>query len=308
MIKQVVPVVALAAALVTFNACKPGFKKLGNGLEYAIIKDEKGDKKPKMGDIMELHIRLKADDSLLADSRKENNNIPVQTQLQESQFKGDWTNALTYLSEGDSAVVKVSIDSLKAFLKGQSQLPPFMDGRKQLIYEIKVVSVKTQQEMQEEQKKSAEKQDGEDDRIMQEYFTKNSISPTKTSSGLYYIMESEGTGANPMAGQAVTVNYTGRTLDGKPFDSNIDPAFGHTEPFTFVLGRGEVIHGWDQGVAMMKKGGKAKLYIPSSLAYGPQGREPMIPKNAILMFDVEVKDIAAAVNPQADASMQKPVQ
>lgn len=308
MIKQITSVAVVAAALVTLNACKPGFKKLGDGLEYSIVKDEKGDKTPKIGDVIEMHIRLKADDSLLADSRKENNNNPIQTPLQESEFKGDWTHALKYLTAGDSAVIKVSLDSLKAFMKGQQQLPPFMDGRKNLVYEVKVVSIKSQQEAEAEAKKKfmeySKAQNEADDKILQEYFTKNSLNPTKTSSGLYYIMEKEGTGANPTRGQAVTVNYTGRTLDGKMFDSNTDPAMNRVQPFTFTLGTGEVIDGWDEGVALMKKGSKAKLFIPSSMAYGEMGREPLIPKNAILMFDVEVVDIAEGINPNANAPVQ----
>lgn len=296
MTKQFVSAAVFAATFMSLSACnnKTKFQKLGDGLEYAIINDVKGDKKAAVGDIIELHIRLKADDSLLADSRKENNNMPVQNQIQESQFKGDWTNALKYLTAGDSAVIKVSIDSLKAFLKGQQQLPPFMDGKKQLIYEVKVESVKTLQEVKDEMKKKASQQNEVDDKILQEYFTKNNLHPTKTASGLYYIMEQEGVGASPAKGQAVTVNYTGRTLDGKVFDSNVDPALGHPEPFTFILGAGQVIDGWDEGVALMKKGGKAKVYIPSSMAYGEQGREPHIAKNAILMFDIEVTNIEAA--------------
>ena len=186
----------------------------------------------------------------------------------------------------------------------QQQLPPFMEGKKFLVYELKVVSVKTQKENEDEYNNKAQAQNGVDDKILQEYFATNNLNPTKTASGLYYIMEKEGTGANPALGQAVTVNYTGRTLDGKVFDSNTDPAMGHAQPFTFTLGTGEVIPGWDEGVALMKKGGKAKLYIPSSMAYGAQGREPMIPKNAILMFDVEVTDLAAAVSPNAQAPVQ----
>src|SRR5690606_10520638 len=233
-----------------------------------------------------------------------NNNMPIPNQLQESEFKGDWTHALKYLTAGDSAVIKVSIDSLKAFLNGQQQLPPFMDGRKHLVYEVKIVSVKSQQQVQEELKNKAQAQNEIDDKLMQEYFAKNNLNPTKTSSGLYYIMEKEGTGATPTRGQAVTVNYTGRTLDGQVFDSNTDPALGHVAPFTFALGTGHVIDGWDEGVALMKKGGKAKLFIPSSMAYGEMGREPMIPKNAILMFDVEVTDIAEGVNPNGNLPVQ----
>src|SRR5690606_5379895 len=121
---------------------------------------------------------------------------------------------------------------------------------------------------------------GIDDKKLQEYFAQNNINAQKTESGLYYVIEKEGSGPTASAGQDVTVNYTGKTMDGKTFDSNVDPQFQHVEPFTFKLGQGQVIRGWDEGVALLKKGSKAKLYIPSPLAYGTQDRSPSIPPNS----------------------------
>ncbi len=94
-----------------------------------------------------------------------------------------------------------------------------------------------------------------------------------------------GSGTEAIAGKKVTVNYTGTLTDGTKFDSSLNP--GRT-PFTFNLGAGEVIKGWDQGVAGMKVGGKRKLTIPSSLGYGAAGAPPVIPGNATLIFDVEL--------------------
>ncbi|MBX9449345.1 MAG: FKBP-type peptidyl-prolyl cis-trans isomerase [Taibaiella sp.] len=101
----------------------------------------------------------------------------------------------------------------------------------------------------------------------------------------------EGTGPNPKAGQKVSVNYTGKLMDGKVFDSNIDPKFNHVTPFEFKVGNGKVIKGWDAGFLSMQKGQKATLYIPSSLAYGKNSPTPAIPANSILVFDVELLDI-----------------
>jgi peptidylprolyl isomerase len=97
-----------------------------------------------------------------------------------------------------------------------------------------------------------------------------------------------GTGASPVMGNKVTMNYTGRFTDGTAFDSNVDPKFGHVQPFEFNIGTGQVIKGWDEGIMSMKEGGKRQLIIPGSLAYGERGYPGVIPPNATLIFDVEL--------------------
>lgn len=105
-----------------------------------------------------------------------------------------------------------------------------------------------------------------------------------TDSGLQYVDLVEGTGAMPQAGQRVTVHYTGTLEDGTKFDSSRDRG----RPFTFQIGVGQVIKGWDEGVATMRVGGQRKLVIPSDLGYGSRGAGGVIPPNATLIFDVEL--------------------
>ena len=106
----------------------------------------------------------------------------------------------------------------------------------------------------------------------------------KTASGLEYIEVEAGTGAQAEAGKTVSVHYTGKFPDGNVFDSSISRG----EPITFRLGAGRVIKGWDEGIALMKVGGKAQLTIPPELAYGERGAGGVIPPNTTLIFDVEL--------------------
>ena len=108
--------------------------------------------------------------------------------------------------------------------------------------------------------------------------------PKITTSGLSYYDLAPGTGTAAKAGDKVHVHYTGWLVNGTKFDSSLD----RNEPFTFSLGKGEVIKGWDEGVAGMKPGGKRQLHIPAALGYGARGAGGVIPPNAELVFDVEL--------------------
>ncbi len=105
------------------------------------------------------------------------------------------------------------------------------------------------------------------------------------SSGLQYVDHVIGSGAYPKPGQTAVAHYTGTLENGKKFDSSYDHG---GDPFKFPLGQGQVIKGWDEGVATMKPGGKRKLIVPPDLGYGPQGQPPVIPPNATLIFEVEL--------------------
>jgi peptidylprolyl isomerase len=107
---------------------------------------------------------------------------------------------------------------------------------------------------------------------------------TTTPSGLKYTDHVVGEGESPQKGKKVTVHYTGTLTDGKKFDSSVDRG----SPFSFTIGVGQVIKGWDEGVMSMKVGGKRTLNIPPDLGYGSQGAGGVIPPNAALVFEVEL--------------------
>jgi FKBP-type peptidyl-prolyl cis-trans isomerase len=109
----------------------------------------------------------------------------------------------------------------------------------------------------------------------------------KTDSGLQYIETEAGSGKAPKRGQQVSVHYIGRLENGKEFDNSVKRG----QPIEFMLGTGQVISGWDEGIGLMKVGGKATLIIPPNLGYGNQGAGGVIPPNATLIFDVELVDV-----------------
>jgi len=129
-----------------------------------------------------------------------------------------------------------------------------------------------------------------DEALIQKYLADNKITTAQRQpSGLYYVpLAPNPTGTPAAAGKTVAVRYTGELLDGTVFDAS---AKHGNEPFSFVLGEGKVIAGWDQGIALMRKGEKGVLLLPSALGYGPDGAGSDIPPNAVLRFEVELLDV-----------------
>ncbi|UOQ54691.1 FKBP-type peptidyl-prolyl cis-trans isomerase [Hymenobacter cellulosivorans] len=128
-----------------------------------------------------------------------------------------------------------------------------------------------------------------DEEIIKQYVADNKLTDAqRQSSGLYFVPTNKTTGVQPKAAQTVSVLYTGTRLDGTVFDASSKHGGA---PFSFVLGARQVITGWDEGIALMTKGSKAILLIPSRLAYGARGAGSSIPPNTVLRFDVELVDV-----------------
>ena len=122
--------------------------------------------------------------------------------------------------------------------------------------------------------------------ILKLYLEEHNITTEPKESGLYYIETETGDGGFPVNGDRVTVDYEGRLLNGDVFDSSYDG-----QPYTFAVGYGWVIRGWDEGIKYMRNGGKATLIIPSSLAYGSEGSGDDIVGYSTLIFDIELLGI-----------------
>lgn len=200
------------------------------------------------------------------------------------------TEALATMRKGSKATVIVPSDLAFGREGRGDMVPPYTT----MVYDIEVVELTTkeefekQQEQQEREMKQKEEQSrtGEKGNI-QQYMQENNLEGTPTPSGLYYIEQVKGDGPKPEAGQKVKVHYTGTLLDGSKFDSSVDRG----EPFEFQLGMGQVIKGWDEGVAMMNVGSKGLLIVPFELAYGSRDMGDRIPAYSTLVFEVELLGI-----------------
>ncbi|MCX6245722.1 MAG: FKBP-type peptidyl-prolyl cis-trans isomerase [Bacteroidetes bacterium] len=162
-----------------------------------------------------------------------------------------------------------------------------------LVYDVEILDVKTKAEAEQEQTELNKAEKMKTDSIMNaeagllaKYLKEKNIKAKPLPSGLYYIPVTEGTGPKAEAGKTVKVHYTGKLLDGKVFDSSVE----RNSPIEFVLGQGQVIKGWDQGISMMKQGGKATLIIPSAIGYSDRDMG-VIPPYSTLVFEVELVEV-----------------
>lgn len=190
---------------------------------------------------------------------------------------------------GDEA--ELLIPSSLAF--GEAGRPGMIDPYTPLHYFVRLLKANTKAEndAEAEAKRKADEAQKmtlklQEASILAKYIADNEITVEPTASGLYFISTLEGEGEQAVAGNKVKVHYTGTLLDGTEFDSSVGK-----DPFEFVLGQGQVIKGWDEGIAMLKVGGKATLIIPSGIAYGERQAGEIIKPFSPLKFDVELLEI-----------------
>jgi FKBP-type peptidyl-prolyl cis-trans isomerase FkpA len=283
------------------------YKTINPKLKYAFIENRPGTVHPQEGDEMQLRMQSVCNNRLMYNTAQVNKGKPGSFGVAKPAFKGDLAEAIMLMTPGDSIVCLVDAESMFKFSK--NKMPDYIKPGDDIQYFIRLVSIKTKEQVQKEQqaaftkqmkeqeakeKAAAAKQLAIDDKALKAYFTAKNINPLKTASGLYYSIQQEGPGQMASPGDTVVMNYRGTLLDGTVFDSNLDSAFLHVQPLSFVLGTGRVIKGWDEGIAHLKAGSKAFFYIPSPLAYGKQSRPGSaanakgIPANSVLIFDVEL--------------------
>ena len=271
-----------------------GFETLPGGVQYKIFTKNTAPK-VKVNDVITFNMIQKTDkDSVLYSSFATGK--PGKLQVQAPQNNLDLMSFLPLLTVQDSALFKVPADSI---FKGapDSERPPFLQKGAFLSVTVKIEKIQSQEEAMAEYKVEMEKMKGAEAATLAKYLADTKLNPIKTATGLRYLITKSSVKPKPVKGDTVFVNYTGSLLDGKVFDSSVESEAqkaglqqpGRTyEPIKLVLGQGQVISGWEEGLLLLNEGSKATFIIPSELAYGPQGSQPVIAPFSTLRFDLEL--------------------
>lgn len=273
-----------------------GYKSSPNSLIYKMVRTNKNASIPQMSDVLtfraQYFIKKNNQDSLLFDSKSNPGGL-VTLQLAAAQYKGDLMEGLAMMHVGDSASFIVPADSFFLKTVQLEQLPPFIQSGEKIRFEIGMVEINTVEVMKKRQavldsiaQIEMQTQNEKEMQILLAKMVEKGDDQTPEPSGLIIIERQKGNGVKPVAGQKVSVHYTGTLLDGTVFDSSIE----RQEPIAFTLGEGQVIKGWDEGIAAIEVGGKATLMIPSWMAYGARA-VGSIPANSSLIFEVELVKI-----------------
>lgn len=177
---------------------------------------------------------------------------------------------------------------------GAEKRGQMVDSYSTIVYDVELVNIRSLESYQKEQAKLKKDREQAEEQVKEQekkkitqYIKDQGLEGRPSMTGLYYIETEAGTGAQAEAGKTVKVHYKGTLFDGKKFDASYDRG----EPYSFVLGQGQVIKGWDEGIARMKAGGKAVLIVPSWLAYGKRGAGGDIGPDTPLRFDVELVEV-----------------
>lgn len=253
-----------------------------SGLYYKFYQQNEGNT-PQMMELLDVVLSCSINDTavIIPENR-------MVLQMMESMFSGDVFEGLSMMHKGDSASFMVRADSTFITLFG-SPMPDLFSVDDLMRFDIRLNDFYPESEFQAKQieymKNNYKNETVAAENELNEYFKDNNVKPMTTVSGLNYVITKEGNGEKPLVGTLIKVHYTGKLLDGTVFDSSVN----RNEPFQFVLGIGQVIPGWDEGLQLLSKGGKAVLYIPYYLAYGDRGAGT-IPPFATLIFEVELID------------------
>ena len=292
--------VLACASLMT--ACDSNqFKKTDNGLLYRFETTNTDGRQPQMGEMLVGEMTIKLDTVVLISNVGHPDRL---MQVRPDMFKGDINEGLQMMHVGDKAVFAIPADSLAQFI-GDHRMPPnYKRGVNQMFYyEIALADIVSVEDLQREQTNLEEetaKMKEEEPTLLAQYIQDNNITVKPTASGLYIVVKKKGNGPKVSKGKTVSIDYTGRLLDGTIFDSSREAdareagkynANRPYEPLTYQVGAFPLIPGWDEGVDGQPEGTELTLIMPSKLGYGERGAGNDILPYSPLVFDLTIVSV-----------------
>lgn len=257
-----------------------------SGLRYKVTEQSESTEKIQTGDILEMELKYwNMKDSLLFDSRELSSSFKMQVK-EVSHSGGCFEDALLLTKPGQKIRFLLPADSFYTMTLGKN-LPEGVLKDEELIFELKIIRKIDSDEINREREKFLNEMKDLEENLIKNYLAENQIETDPLPSGLYFIIKRQGKGKFPESGNILTVHYVGKFADGRVFDSS----YRRNEPFSFSLGRHEVIDAWEEAGAKMKAGSKVLLVVPSSLAYGNEGYGELIPPFTPLIFEIELLEI-----------------
>jgi len=262
------------------------FKTADSGLRYQLHESFPNNKKPATGDVVILDLIYETTDGEILFNSLDTDRTYMRTIKGATHPGGSLEDGLNMMNIGDSASFKINAQDFYRFSLRQENLPNNVSANDDVVVHVRMKNILKKDDYSNQLDKNYHSSEEKEMELLENYLKITNVTVEPTESGLYYVPIKAGSGESAQPGDKVTVHYTGSLISGKVFDSSIGKS-----PIQFTLGAKQVIPGWDEGIAMMKKGEKAKLIIPSKLAYGKNGAGQDILPYSTLIFDVELINI-----------------
>jgi FKBP-type peptidyl-prolyl cis-trans isomerase FkpA len=285
----------LSLIIIFFSLCSfgqtEGYRQNENNLYFKFLEKNEG-KTAVIGDIASLHMIIKSEDGTeIKNSYKEKGGKPILFPVKVPVFPGDIYEAVAMMAAGDSASFLIPADSIyqKVFRK---PLPEEVKTGSLLNFIIKVQWIKAQQDIviADHEIEVDRTQLANEEVDIQKYMKSHSLVMNKTKSGVYIQAHKQGQGDIAVEKKMISFNYVGKFLDDKVFETTYkEGKIGH--PLSITVGNQQVIRGWEEAFLEMRAGGIYTIIVPSHLAFGPQGRDEIVPPNTPLVFEIKVLSV-----------------
>jgi FKBP-type peptidyl-prolyl cis-trans isomerase len=281
----------IIVCIFALTACKKDnnikYKTADNGLEYCIYKSTPENQKAKIGDVVVLDLIYKSNEGTILFNSKDMNRTYMMTVKEPTHPGGSFEDALAMMHVGDSASFKINAHDFYKFSLRQKSAAQDVNKNEKITIYVRVKEILEKKDFDNHIIEGNHVNEEKEQELLKAYLERANITIEPTESGLYYIPIRKGQGEKAEIGKKITVHYTGTLISGKVFDSSLGK-----KPFSFILGQKQVIEGWEEGIALMRKGEKATLIIPSKLGYKDKGsRSGSILPYSSLIFEIEIIDV-----------------